>query len=113
MKRFLLVTVFAAALCAGYASSALLAGIYGSWCDPDTIGNPCPSVCGGGVGNVCPAAYPCTAMFTGTYWRHLCVDAFGTTCDERPCSDPVRGIVYSCGGAGLAPCECPAPPGTC
>jgi hypothetical protein len=109
MKRFLLVTVFAAALCAGYASSALFAGIYGSWCDPDTLTNGCPMTCGGGVNNVCALLGPCTYIGgAATPLRNFCVDFPFQSCAVKPC--PVQ---YTCGGAaGGVPCLCPEPPGS-
>lgn len=114
MKRFLVAAMFMGSLFASYASNSLFAGIYGEFCDPQAIGNACPSVCGAGVGTACPPILPCTAMFTGTFFRNLCMDNFSfSSCTVRPCADPTRGYSYSCGGAGLAPCDCPPPPGTC
>jgi hypothetical protein len=116
MKRFLLVTVFAAALCAGYASSALFAGTYFSECDPYYIGEHCAMLCGQGIGNVCPNGSTCTWVGLGGQpppVRSLCVGSLLGNCKVSLCSKPAFGA-YVCNPDPLrAPCDCTPPNGTC
>lgn len=102
----------------GASIQPVLAGIYGSFCDPSTITTACPGVCsnqcqvfGSPSGTVGPCATAAPGNLPGPL-RKLCMDAFFTTCAGRTC--PASGW-YCAGivpppGATVGFCVCADPP---